>query len=110
MRLLLLLSDQDGRQHAQEVLLLPIHPHSEVGAVEELVEEGLALVVAPLGQGVALSPLPAVAVGSGRGSLEAAVVATVAGVGTLRTAAQGACQPTGTTLKDVLGGNKKKGL
>lgn len=102
MTLLFLLPHQDGHQHSQEVLLPRVHTCAQARAVEQLVEEGFSLVVAPQCKRPALAPLPAVTVGSGRGPFEAAVVATMTSVRTLRAAAERACQATGTTLKDVL--------
>ena len=89
------------------MLTTPIEAHAQVCAVEQFAEERLAFVDAASGQRVALATFPAVAVGGGRGTFEAAVVATMARVRTLRAAAQGPSQPTGAALKDVLGGVRK---
>ena len=75
---------------------------TEGGLAEELDEQGLPLVIGAGSEGLALAHLPAVAVGRGAGSLKAAVVSSVAGVGTLSAAAQGTSQATRTTLKDIL--------
>lgn len=61
---------------------------TEAGLAEEFDEQGLPLVVGAGSEGLALAHLPAVAVGCGADSLEAAVVTSVAGVGTLCAAAE----------------------
>jgi hypothetical protein len=53
-------------------------------------------------QGLALALLPAVAIGSWRGSLQLAVVALVADAGTLRATAERLGQAAGLAFKDVL--------
>lgn len=75
---------------------------TESGLAEELDEQGLPLVIRAGSEGLALAHLPAVAVGCWADSLEATVVSSVAGVGTLSAAAQGTSQTTCTTLKDIL--------
>ena len=75
---------------------------AELGLAEELNKEGFPLVVGAGSEGLALAHLPAVTVGSGADSLEAAVVTSVAGVSTLCAAAEGASQTTRTALKDIL--------
>ena len=53
-------------------------------------------------QGLALAFLPAVAIGSWRGSLQLAVVALVADAGTLCATAERLGEAAGATFKDVL--------
>jgi len=53
-------------------------------------------------QGLALAFLPAVAIGSWRGSLQLAVVALVADAGTLGATAERLGEAAGATFKDVL--------
>ncbi len=56
----------------------------------------------PEDEALAAALLPAVAIGGGRGSFEAAVVALVTDARTLRAATEGVHEAAGATLKDVL--------
>jgi hypothetical protein len=96
------LTSDHGSQHPEKVLVRGVDLCTESGLAEELDEQGLPLVIGAGSKGLALAHLPAVAVGRGADSLEAAVVTSVAGVGTLGAAAQGTSQTTRTTLKDIL--------
>lgn len=75
---------------------------TEAGLSKELDKQGLPLVVRAGSEGLALAHLPAVTVGRGADSLEAAVMTSVTCVGTLCAAAEGTSKATGTTFKDIL--------
>ena len=100
--LFLCLPCNDTDKHPEKVFLPTVHSSPQWCVFEQLDEQGLSLAIGNRYQSFTLAFLPAVAVGGWAGSFEAAVVASMAGVGTFRAAAEGPRQTTRATLKDVL--------
>lgn len=96
------LPSQSLGQEEHQMFSLVVDHEVEIRPGDQIFQQSLSLVLVPGYQRLTGTLLPAVAVGRGGGPLQFTVVVSVAGVGTLRTAAERASQSTGAALENIL--------